>query len=66
MRDPELAARAQRAATRLESAWEQWRALHGLAVAPGQARFSQARFSTSSWPNLRMRARANTQVRRCP
>jgi hypothetical protein len=36
MRDPELVARAQRAATRLESAWEQWRALHGLAVAPGQ------------------------------
>src|SRR5262245_25020209 len=36
MRDPELAARAQRAATRLESAWEQWRTLHGLAVAPGQ------------------------------
>jgi hypothetical protein len=34
--DPELVARAQRAATRLESAWEQWRALHGLAVAPGQ------------------------------
>jgi hypothetical protein len=27
MRDPELVARAQRAATRLESAWEQWRAL---------------------------------------
>jgi hypothetical protein len=36
MRDPELVARAQRAATRLESAWEQWRALHGLADAPGQ------------------------------
>jgi hypothetical protein len=36
MRDQELDARAQRAATRLESAWEQWRALHGLAVAPGQ------------------------------
>ena len=36
MRDPELVARAQRAATRLESAWEQWRALHGLAVAPLQ------------------------------
>jgi len=31
-----LVARAQRAATRLESAWKQWRALHGLAVAPGQ------------------------------
>jgi hypothetical protein len=36
MRDPELVARAQRAATRLESAWEQWRTRHGLAVAPGQ------------------------------
>ena len=36
MRDPEMVTRAQRAATRLESAWEQWRALHGLAVAPGQ------------------------------
>jgi hypothetical protein len=35
MRDPELAARAQRAAKRLETVWEQWRALHGLAVAPG-------------------------------
>ena len=35
MRDPGLAARAQRAATRPESAWEQWRG-HGLAVAPGQ------------------------------
>ena len=27
MRDPELVARAQRAATRLESAWEQWRGM---------------------------------------
>jgi hypothetical protein len=35
VRDPELVVRAQRAATRLESAWEQWRALHELAVAPG-------------------------------
>ena len=34
MRDPELGARAQRAATRLESAWEQWRALHGPQVQP--------------------------------
>ena len=33
MRDPELAARAQRAATRLESGWEDWRARHGLAIA---------------------------------
>ncbi len=31
MRDPELAARAGQAATRLEQAWERWRALHGLA-----------------------------------
>jgi hypothetical protein len=31
MRDPELAARAGYAATRLEQAWERWRALHGLA-----------------------------------
>ena len=30
MRDPELVARAQRAAARLESAWERWRALKGL------------------------------------
>jgi len=40
MRDPELVARAQRAATRLEPAWEQWRALHGLAVAPAGPRVS--------------------------
>ena len=33
MRDPELVARATRAAMRLESSWEQWRALQGLAVA---------------------------------
>ena len=31
MRDPELVARAGYAATRLEQAWERWRALHGLA-----------------------------------
>ncbi len=36
MPGPELAARAQRAATHLGSAWEQWRAPDGLAVAPGQ------------------------------
>jgi hypothetical protein len=30
MRDPELVARAQHAAARLESAWERWRALQGL------------------------------------
>jgi hypothetical protein len=45
MRDPELVARAQRAATRLESAWEQWRALHGLAVASGQPVVSYVGYS---------------------
>jgi hypothetical protein len=45
MRDPELVARAQRAATRLESAWEQWRALHGLAVAAGQPVVSYVGYS---------------------
>src|SRR5580658_10025905 len=45
MRDPELVARAQRAATRLESAWEQWRTLHGLAVAPGQPVVSYVGYS---------------------
>ena len=45
MRDPELVACAQRAATRLESAWEQWRALHGLAVAPGQPVVSYVGYS---------------------
>ena len=45
MRDPESVARAQRAATRLESAWEQWRALHGLAVAPGQPVVSYVGYS---------------------
>jgi hypothetical protein len=45
MRDPELVARAQRAATRLESAWEQWRALHGLAVAPAQPVVSYVGYS---------------------
>ena len=45
MRDPELVARAQRAATRLESAWEQWRALHGLAIAPGQPVVSYVGYS---------------------
>jgi hypothetical protein len=37
MRDPELVARAQRAAARLESAWERWRALQGLADTPPQS-----------------------------
>jgi hypothetical protein len=45
MRDPELVARAQRAATRLKSAWEQWHALHGLAVAPGQPVVSYVGYS---------------------
>lgn len=45
MRDPELVARAQRAAARLESAWEQWRALHGLAVAPAQPIVSYVGYS---------------------
>ncbi|HEX6452712.1 MAG TPA: hypothetical protein VF060_25035 [Trebonia sp.] len=36
MRDPELVARAQRAATRLEAAWEGWRAAQGLADTPAQ------------------------------
>jgi len=45
MRDPELVARAQRAATRLETAWEQWRGLHGLAVAPGQPVVSYVGYS---------------------
>ena len=52
MRDPELVARAQRAATRLESAWEQWRALHGLAVAPGQPVVSYVGYSLKEpWGN---------------
>jgi hypothetical protein len=45
MRDPELVARAQRAAARLESAWEQWRALHGLAGAPSQPIVSYVGYS---------------------
>ena len=45
MRDPESVARAQRAATRLESAWEQWRALHGPAAAPGQPVVGHAGYS---------------------
>ncbi len=36
MRDPELVARAQRAAARLESAWERWRALQGLGETTAQ------------------------------
>src|SRR5690348_3676220 len=52
IRDPELVARAQRAATRLESAWEQWRALHGLADAPGQPVVSYVGYSLKEpWVN---------------
>jgi hypothetical protein len=36
MRDPELVARAEHAAARLESAWERWRALQGLGETPAQ------------------------------
>ncbi len=36
MRDPEMVARAQRAAARLESAWERWKALQGLGETPAQ------------------------------
>jgi hypothetical protein len=36
MRDPELVARAQHAAMRLETAWERWRAAQGLADTPAQ------------------------------
>jgi hypothetical protein len=36
MRDPETVAYAQRAAARLEAAWEQWRAAQGLATTPAQ------------------------------
>jgi hypothetical protein len=36
MRDPELVARAQHAASRLESAWERWRGLQGLGETPAQ------------------------------
>ena len=36
MRDPELVARAQRAAARLESAWERWNAHQGLGETPAQ------------------------------
>jgi hypothetical protein len=36
MRDPELVARAQHAAARLEAAWERWRTLQGLGDTPAQ------------------------------
>ena len=53
MRDPELVARAQRAATRLESAWEQWRVQHGLA--PGQPVVGHVGYSlTEPWGEPRV------------
>ncbi len=55
MRDPELVARAQRAATRLETAWERWRALHGLAAAPGQPVASYVGYSLKEpWGEARV------------
>ena len=55
MRDPELVARAQRAAARLESAWEQWRMLHGLAAAPSQPVVSYVGYSlTEPWGEPRV------------
>src|SRR5580658_3032974 len=36
MGDPELVARAQRAAERLERSWDRWRRLHGLAAEKAQ------------------------------
>jgi hypothetical protein len=55
MRDPELVARAERAARRLESAWEKWRTQHGLAVAPGQPIVSYVGYSlTEPWGEPRV------------
>jgi hypothetical protein len=55
MRDPELVARAERGARRLESAWEKWRAQHGLAVAPGQPIVSYVGYSlTEPWGEPRV------------
>jgi hypothetical protein len=55
MRDPELVARAERAARRLESAWERWRAQHGLASAPGQPIVSYVGYSlTEPWGEPRV------------
>jgi hypothetical protein len=45
MRDPELVARAQQAAERLESAWDRWRTLHGLAEEPVQPLASYVGYS---------------------
>jgi hypothetical protein len=55
MRDPELVARAERGARRLESAWENWRAQHGLANAPGQPIVSYVGYSlTEPWGEPRV------------
>jgi hypothetical protein len=55
MRDPELVARAERGARRLESAWEKWRAQHGLAAAPGQPIVSYVGYSlTEPWGEPRV------------
>ena len=55
MRDPELVARAERGARRLESAWEKWRAQHGLATAPGQPIVSYVGYSlTEPWGEPRV------------
>src|SRR3984885_2489148 len=55
MRDPELVARAERGARRLESAWEKWREQHGLATAPGQPIVSYVGYSlTEPWGEPRV------------
>jgi len=56
MRDPELVARAQRAATRLESAREQWRALQPQDIAAELVGWNQSELPSqrpeqfASWP----------------
>jgi len=63
MRDPEWS-HVLSAATRPGSAWEQWRALPGLAVAPGQPVVSYVGYSLKEpWGEPR-KAPANTRVRR--
>ena len=55
MRDPGSVARAQRAAKRLETAWQQWRALHGLAAAPGPPVVSYVGYSLEEpWGKARV------------
>ena len=55
MHDPELVARAERAARRLESAWEHWRAQHGLTAAPRQPIISYVGYSlTEPWGEPRV------------